>query len=134
MCSARALLPDLLLDPKGITLVGPDDLRYQLGELLVSGSDVASATVVRGFVGDDGQEGEDWAVDVSLTKEATATFGAATRAAVSESPPRNQIALVVDGAVLFSPTVVAPIENGTLLISGLSQGEANDLAERLAEE
>ena len=128
-CEASApCSSDLLLDPQGITLAGPEDLRYRLGDLLVSGSDVAEATVVQGLMGD---EGDDWEVDVSLTKEATAMFGAATRAVLSEPPPRNQIAVVVDGAVLFAPTVVAPIENGTLVISGLSQSDANDLAERL---
>jgi hypothetical protein len=35
--------------------------------------------------------------------------------------------------VLLAPTVAAPIENGALVLSGLSQREANDLAERLAD-
>ncbi len=114
--------------------MSPEGRRYQLGELLVSGGDVAEATAVRWPTGEDGQDGDDWAVDVSLTKKGTAAFESATTAAFTELPPRNQLALVVDGAVLFAPTVVAPIENGMLVISGLSGGEAIDLAKRLAGE
>jgi hypothetical protein len=47
------------------------------------------------------------------------------------SPPQNQFAVVIEGAVLVALTVLEPIENGQLEISGLSHADAEDLAARL---
>ena len=71
--AAQQCSSDLLLDPRGITLAGSEDLHYRLGELLVSGSDVAEATALSWPMGDDREDGDDWAIGVYLTKEATSS-------------------------------------------------------------
>ena len=53
----------------------------------------------------------------------------ATTTAVSQPPPQNQIAIVVDRVIISSPTVQSPITTGTGVITGgFSETEAKDLA------
>jgi preprotein translocase subunit SecD len=68
-------------------------------------------------------------VAVDLTVESAEAFREVTEAAIGAGRPRNQIAIIVDGEIVSSPTVVAPIENGALLISG---GFSEQLAKSLA--
>ena len=83
---------------------------YVLGPLILDAADVAQASAERGQA--------EWRVLVRLTAESAEAFEEATEAAAGSPPPRNQIAVIVGGEVVSSPTVVAPIENGTLVISG----------------
>jgi hypothetical protein len=121
-----------LLDPQGITLEGRDGQRFELGALLLAGSDVAQLAVTRDPMDPEAPPGSSWAVSLTLTKEARSVFASATTNAVPEQPPRNQIAVVVDGVVHASPTVVAPIRTGSLQVSGLSREAAESLADKLA--
>lgn len=99
--------------------------KYELGSLIVDAGDVAQAAATRAQT--------EWTVAVDLTRDSAAIFEEATNAAVGAPPPRDQIAIIVNGAVMSSPTVVAPIRNGSLEISGgFSQAEATSLATSLA--
>jgi preprotein translocase subunit SecD len=122
----------MLLSTHGITLDGPDGLRFQLGALLLAGGDVARVSVTEEPMGLEEQQGDHWAVNLRLTEEATSVFAAATSKAVARPQPLNQIAVVVDGVVLMSPEVLTPIENGRIQITGFSREEADALAENLA--
>jgi preprotein translocase subunit SecD len=98
--------------------------KYELGPLIVDAGDVAQAAATRAQT--------EWTVTVDLTAGSAAIFEKATDAAAGAPPPRDQIAIIVDGAVVSSPTVVAPIGNGSLEISGgFSQAEATSLATSL---
>jgi preprotein translocase subunit SecD len=120
----------MLLDDDGITLNGPGDLRYELGALLLTGRDVALASVVEEQMVSYEEQGDSWAINVELTEDATAVFAASTTEAISKPPPLNQIAWIVDGVILASPTVVATIENGTMSLSGLTREKAESLADK----
>jgi hypothetical protein len=99
--------------------------KYVLGPLILDAVDVAQASAERAQA--------EWTVAVRLTTESAEAFGEATEAAVGSPPPRNQIAFIVGGEVVSSPTVVAPIENGTLVISGgFSERQATSLAYSLS--
>jgi hypothetical protein len=99
--------------------------KYVLGPLILDAADVAQASAERGQT--------EWTVAVRLTEEATKAFREATEAAAGSSPPRNQIAVIVDGEVVMSPTVVGSIENGTMVISGgFSETQATSLAYSLS--
>ena len=99
--------------------------KYELGPLIVDAGDVAQAAATRAQT--------EWTVAVDLTADSAAIFEEAANAAVGAPPPRDQIAIIVNGAVMSSPTVVAPIGNGSLEISGgFSQAEATSLATSLA--
>jgi len=98
--------------------------KYVLGPLIVDAADVASASAVRGQV--------EWTVAVSLTTEKAEVFKAATKAAAGAAPPQDQIAVIVEGEIVSSPTVLSPIENGALEISGgFSGAQAKSLASSL---
>jgi preprotein translocase subunit SecD len=111
-----------LLDPDGITLEDAEGNRYVLGPLVADGSDVSSATSVD--LGDGA-----WGVQVALGAEGTTAFASTTANAVTMTTPANQIAIVVDDAVVSAPVVQERIVSGQVQISGgFSQQEAEDLA------
>jgi preprotein translocase subunit SecD len=70
-----------------------------------------------------------WQVSFELGGDAVDAFAEATTTAVSQPPPQNSIAIVVDRAVISYPTVNDPITNGNGVISGgFDETEAKDLA------
>ncbi|MDH4111368.1 MAG: protein translocase subunit SecD [Actinomycetota bacterium] len=98
--------------------------RFRLGPAVIVGGDIADATAVLG-----GATGSEWTVQFRLTGDATGRFADATTAAVSLPPPQNQIAIVVDRAIVSAPTVQSPIAGGTGDITGgFNEAEARDLA------
>ena len=126
---------ELLLNDSGITLRGPDPETYgvvsfELGDLLITGEDVAVASITETNMGDEELQGTDWSLNLQLTDEAASTYASATARAASEHPPLNQIAMVVDGMIVVSATVIEPIEGGQFQVSSLSREEAASLAER----
>jgi hypothetical protein len=112
------------LERDRIVLVAPESLggdKYILGPVLIDGSDVLRASAIE----PDGNLG--WAVDFSLTPEATERFASATASAVGQ-----QIAMIVDGQVVSAPFVQAPIASGNIRIVGnFDEERAKALAAQL---
>ncbi|HJR98610.1 MAG TPA: protein translocase subunit SecD [Actinomycetota bacterium] len=98
--------------------------RFRLGPTVIAGGDIVDANAILG-----GATGSEWSVSFRLSGDASGRFADATTAAVSLPPPQNQIAIVVDRAIISAPTVQNPITGGTGDITGgFSEEEARDLA------
>jgi len=71
-------------------------------------------------------------VQLTLTEQGTSTLGQVTSRLPSQPPPLNQLAIVLDGTMLSNANVNAPLNNGTVRISGglltSRKGLAADLA------
>jgi protein-export membrane protein SecD len=108
---------------------GPDlRARYQLGPVIISGTDIERATAAI----DPNQVVPEWTVSFDLSGDGGERFAAATTAAVTQPPPRNQIAIVVDREVISSPEVQNAITGGSGVISGnFTEQSARDLATQL---
>jgi preprotein translocase subunit SecD len=129
--SARLLRTDCDLAPRPAK---PDDLiiacdapgfRYGLGPSELPSDAVASASAVQT------PDGE-WAVLVTLTESAADDFAEVTGRLSSARPPLNQLAIVLNGAVVSAPAVNERIAGGELQISGaFAQQEAEALASSL---
>jgi hypothetical protein len=52
--------PEVLLAVHGITLEGPHELHFSLGDLLITGGDVAQATVIEVPMGDESEQSDYW--------------------------------------------------------------------------
>ncbi|MGY0235592.1 SecDF P1 head subdomain-containing protein [Longispora urticae] len=69
---------------------------------------------------------------LGLSAEDARRFGDLTTKVAAEAPPRNRIAIVVDGQVLSTPNVATPITGGQIEISGTyTAKEARDLVARI---
>jgi preprotein translocase subunit SecD len=129
--SARLLRTDCDLAPRPAK---PDDLiiacdapgfRYGLGPSELPADAVADAAAVQA---PDGA----WAVSVTLTEAAADDFADVTGRLSSVQPPLNQLAIVLNGAVVSAPAVNERITGGELQISGaFTQEEAEALASSL---
>lgn len=100
-------------------VVGRDDAgqAYLLGELYVSGKDLANAETSTGQLGKV-------AVSIKFNKEGSAQFSKATEKNVDK-----QIAIVLDGVVVSAPVVREKISGGEAQISGnFTMAEAARLA------
>ena len=112
------------LDAQRIVLLRPGTHadKYVLGAVIVDGGDVE-----RAIAGPDTQPGGGWVVYVDLTLGGTAAFETATEAAVGSA-----IAIIIDGRILSSPIVAAPITSGDVVVaSGLTEHEATSLASKI---
>ena len=99
-------------------LAGEDGLFYLVGPAFLTGADIAGAQPA--FTGTGSQAGGGWVVDPDFTGEGGAKFEAAT-AQLSLFPsgdPRRQLAIVVDGAVVFAPQVSEQVLPGEGLDAG----------------
>ena len=75
---------------------------------------------------------DDWVVQVQLTDAAAPRFEQLTERLAGFGPPLNQVAIVLNGAVVSAPAVQEPITGGTLQIAGgFTQDEAEALAASL---
>lgn len=112
-----------------VVVLGADQMeKYVLEAVVVDGGDVEEATAHPGTPASMG-----WSVAVQLSREGTDALASATQAALDAAPPRNRIAIVVDGLVVSSPTVAAPITSGAVVVAGgLSHAEAERLASNLS--
>ena len=72
-----------------------------------------------------------WAIRLHLLAPDAVVFEHLTTRVYQESPPRNQLALVVDGKVISSPAVQGPIPGGEVQIEG---DFTRDAAKRLADQ
>jgi preprotein translocase subunit SecD len=74
-----------------------------------------------------------WSVYIDLTAEAAEAFQVATKAAVGSVDPQNQIAIIVEGRIVSSPTVAAPITSGNVVLTGsFTKTQARSLASNLS--
>lgn len=96
--------------------------RYGLGPSELPPDGVADAIALQGAF-------DDWVVQVTLTDDAASVFGDVTKRVSTLGPPLNQLAIVLNGAVVSAPAVQEPVKGGTLQITGrFTQGEAEALA------
>jgi preprotein translocase subunit SecD len=71
--------------------------------------------------------GSRWVINIELSEEDGQVFGQWTRDHVGE-----QVALVVDGEVIFAPTIQSAIAGGEIQISGdYSQDEAREILDKI---
>jgi len=81
--------------------------KYVLGPVVVEDAGVASANAI-----DTTASGNGSSVEVRLTPAATQALAAGTQQVVAAPPPRNEIAMLVDGAIVSAPTVQTPLAAG----------------------
>lgn len=99
--------------------------RYGLGPSELSAGAVADAIALQG-------QTSGWVVQVTLTPDAAAVFADVTARVAALGPPLNQLAIVLNGAVVSAPRVEEPINGGALQITGdFTQDEAQALAASL---
>lgn len=116
-------------DVGSIVLLRPEQggVKYVLGPVIVDETDVVHATAQREppFAT---QLPRSWSIYIDLTAEAAGAFQAATEAAVG-----SQIAIIVEGRIVSSPTVMAPIPNGSVVLTGsFTESQARLLASNLS--
>ncbi len=103
------------------------DSKGSLGPPIVTSADVQAATAIQV------PTRETWAVAVRLDPAGTTALANATARLVDAPSPQNQLAMLVYGRVVASPTVMAPITGGEVQITGnFTEDEAKSLANRLA--
>ncbi|WP_030987270.1 protein translocase subunit SecD [Streptomyces sp. NRRL S-1813] len=102
--------------------------KYALGPVGVEGTDVSGAKAVF-----DSQQGQGWIVQMDFTSEGGKKFGDITGKLAAKAPPQNQFGIVLDGAVVSSPSVDKAIMGGGATISGgFTQQTAEDLGNMLS--
>jgi preprotein translocase subunit SecD len=102
-------------------------MKYVLGPVIVDETDVVLATAQREppFAT---QLHRGWSISIDLTAEAAGAFQTATEAAVG-----SQIAIIVEGRIVSSPTVAEPISNGSIVLTGsFTESQARLLASNLS--
>ena len=117
-------------DVGSIVLLRPEQggKKYILGPVIVDETDVVDATAQQ----EQQQAGLGWSVYVDLSADAAEAFEVATEVAAGSGYPQDQIAIIVDGRIISSPTVIAPISSGDFVVTGkLTEKRAHSLASRL---
>src|SRR4051794_25228393 len=99
-------------------------MRYTLGRVELDGSNV---TEVKSAIQENGAGG--WYVGLTLDSKGATLFEQLTAALAKQTPPANQLAIVVRGQVVAAPSVQSAIAGGKIEISG---GYTRDSAEELA--
>jgi preprotein translocase subunit SecD len=130
-CSAEALAREevVYFQPDGDPQTA--DPKVVLGPLVISGADIKRAdAVLQG--GSQTQLVPEWSVQFDLTGSGADRFAEATTAALTQPPPRNQIAIVVDRQIISNPVVQSAITGGFGVITGsFTEQEAKELATQL---
>lgn len=100
--------------------------KYVLDKAAVIGSSIATANA-----GVDQTTGE-WLVQLSFKGQGPDQWAKVTTTAFNSQPPRNQVAMVLDGVVISAPVIQEPITGGRAQISGnFTDASANELAGQL---
>ncbi|MEU0521065.1 protein translocase subunit SecD [Streptosporangium sp. NPDC006007] len=100
--------------------------KYVLDKAAVIGSSIATANA-----GVDQTTGE-WLVQLSFKGQGPDQWSKVTTTAFNSQPPRNQVAMVLDGVVISAPVIQEPITGGRAQISGnFTDASANELASQL---
>lgn len=101
-------------------------MRYTLGKVELDGSNV---TEVKSALQENGVGG--WYVGLTLDSKGATLFEQLTAALAKQTPPANQLAIVVRGQVVTAPSVQSAIAGGKIEISG---GYTRESAEQLVGE
>ncbi|ANZ19807.1 protein translocase subunit SecD [Streptomyces noursei] len=102
--------------------------KYVLGPVGVEGTDVKDAKAVF-----DSQQGQGWIVQMDFTSDGGKKFADITGKLATKTPPQNQFAIVLDGAVVSDPRVNERLNGGNATISGgFTQQSAEDLGNMLS--
>jgi preprotein translocase subunit SecD len=104
--------------------------KYVLGSVIVDETDVVHATAQREgpYAPSAPSYSAYWSVYIDFTTEAADAFQAATEAAVG-----SEIAIIVEGHIVSSPTVAEPITNGSVVLTGsFTKTQARSLASSLS--
>jgi preprotein translocase subunit SecD len=105
----------------GDVVCGADGTGYTLGAVELDGKHVSEVTAR--------DSNGSWVVALALDDEGGKLFGELTAELAKQSPPANQLAIVVDDRVVSAPTVMSAITGGEVEISsGFSRDEAEKLA------
>ncbi|SFI92771.1 preprotein translocase subunit SecD [Streptosporangium canum] len=100
--------------------------KYVLDKAAVTGTSIDTATA-----GVDQTTGE-WLVQLSFKGDGPTQWSKVTTTAFNSQPPRNQVAMVLDGVVISAPVIQEPITGGRAQISGsFTQVTADELASQL---
>jgi len=106
-----------------VILCGRNGLAYTVGPATITGTDIRSSAV-NPPRGDQG-----WTVEIGLTGTGKARFATFTEGLAKEQPPRNSLAIAVEGSVISAPAVQAAVPGGALAITGsYTQAQATRLA------
>ncbi|MEV0231537.1 protein translocase subunit SecD [Nonomuraea sp. NPDC050786] len=100
--------------------------KYVLDVAKVVGTDIDSASA--GIP----QSSVNWAVELNFKSKGADAWAKLTQEAYSAQPPRNQVAVVLDGVVITAPNIQGPIPGGKAQITGnFDQTSATQLADQL---
>jgi hypothetical protein len=99
--------------------------RYALGPAFVTGEDAVSATAGQP------QNAQDWVVNVNLTEQGSRSLLEATTRLYQLRPPRNRIAVLVDGFVVSAPAPSGPIDGGVEISGNFDEQRATVVAQRI---
>lgn len=127
-CSAKNRGQGVQDDPSKQIVACSDDgsARYILDKAAVQGSEISVASA--GVRQDTGE----WVVNLDFKSKGATQWAKLTGATYGAPPPRNQIAVVLDGLVITDPSSNGPINGGKTEISGsFTQKTATDLADQL---
>ncbi|MEE1939058.1 protein translocase subunit SecD [Streptomyces sp. TRM 70361] len=102
--------------------------KYALGPVAVPGTDVTDAASVF-----DDQRGQGWIVTMEFDKDGAKKFADITEQLSTQTEPRNQFAIVLDGEVVSAPRVSERLGGGSAEISGsFTQQSSEELANILS--
>jgi preprotein translocase subunit SecD len=117
-----------LRDQQVVYLGEDGETKYVLGPVEVTGDAIKRATAVFATATQTNLQAG-WRVDFELTGEGSRVFADVTTRLVSEPPPKNQLAIVLDRVVISAPRVQSAITGGVGQITGsFTEREAKDLA------
>ncbi len=103
-------------------------MKYILGRAELVGTDVKGATAGIGVNAQGASTGE-WQVNLEFTGKGADKFADVTTRVTTQQPPQNQLAIVLDAAVVSAPTIQEAITGGQAQITGqFAQAEAQGLA------
>lgn len=110
----------------------PDNtVKYLLGPVEVSGSDIADASSGQVMTSQGASTGQ-WAVNIVFNAEGTQAFADVTTRLVALTDAQKQFGIVLDGRVISAPTTQAAITDGKPQISGnFTQESSKSLADQL---
>lgn len=120
--------------PEDLPLITCDftnTVKYILGPVEVSGSDISNATAGMQTTSTGATTGQ-WVVNLSFNGAGTKAFGDVTTRLSALTGSQNQFAIVLDGKVVTAPSTNSAITNGSAEISGgFTQESSKTLADQL---
>lgn len=114
-----------------ITCDVTNTIKYLLGPVEVSGSQIADATSGQVTTSTGASTGQ-WAVNLSFNAEGTTAFSNVTARLSGLQGAQNQFAILIDGKVITAPATNEAITAGKAQITGgFTQASAKTLADQL---